>query len=262
MRPRSSTRLLTPSSSSYSKVMWHLVNDVDMDRHVKAALVRKEGMEFVRRYVLANKPTPTTYIHQLLVHLPEQIESLELDPWYLQMQALEHKHKLSKGDIELTNVHKESEEVFMRKAKDGRVKSGAFEGKESYAVGTGKAVAHQLLKMSLLRGNAVRQERMLFYEELQKECADMLASGRTEEEVDVYATQQEDDFHSGLVCVQEQRVAATRLREHTRRGEEGRKEIEEYREWAEAQELQLLKDGFDHIVVKEAAEVPRPTTMG
>ena len=94
-------------------------------------LVRKEGIKWCNLFVQSNHATATTYVHQLLVHLPEQIARFGLDPWYLQMQSLEHKHKIRKTDMVHTSGHVTSGGEFTRDAKGGIVKSGPHKEKSN-----------------------------------------------------------------------------------------------------------------------------------
>jgi hypothetical protein len=87
--------------------VWPLINDLDMDKEEKACAVERRGRHFIDLWVAAaGKHTSHLYPHLLVVHLPSNIRNLPVDPWYLQTESLEHKHKFRKDLSFMTNKHK------------------------------------------------------------------------------------------------------------------------------------------------------------
>jgi hypothetical protein len=86
--------------------LWPLINDLTMPKAKKANEVEKKGPKFVKLWIAAaGKATTHLYPHLLVAHLPDQIRNLPVDPWYLQTESLEHKHKFRKLWSFLTSHH-------------------------------------------------------------------------------------------------------------------------------------------------------------
>lgn len=92
--------------------VWPLINNLDFEtKKLKANAVRKAAREFIPLFKQACAKTPKIlYLHLLASHLPEQIETLTVDPYFYQTQGLEHRHKLRKQyHLCMTNHRKPGE---------------------------------------------------------------------------------------------------------------------------------------------------------
>jgi hypothetical protein len=76
--------------------VWAVLNDLSITGKDKAAKLRKVAQEFADIWVACFNDTTTLYMHLLLVHYPDQIEKFDIDPWFLQLQGLEHNNKIRK----------------------------------------------------------------------------------------------------------------------------------------------------------------------
>ena len=89
------------------------INNLSFDTKIeKANAVRQAACEFVPLFQEACAvPPKTLYLHLLVAHLPEQIETLPVDPYFYQTQGLEHRHKIRKQLYQLmTNKRKTGEQ--------------------------------------------------------------------------------------------------------------------------------------------------------
>jgi hypothetical protein len=112
-----------------------------MPKAQKADLVEGAATKFVELWVKATQGTTHLYIHLLVAHLPEQIREFGLDPWFLQIQGLEHLHKLRKSWArQMSNCHKHvSTHVVPATAK-----------RKEFARSSGPTMVQQLLGVSTL----------------------------------------------------------------------------------------------------------------
>ena len=70
----------------------------------KAAKLEVESRAWLDLWKTATGGSQTVYIHLMCVHLPEQIRSLPVDPYYFQTSGLEHGNKMRKHiALDLTN---------------------------------------------------------------------------------------------------------------------------------------------------------------
>ena len=76
---------------------WDLLQVLDMNPQQKSSELRTLAMLFLDK-LAAYKKTCHVYPHMLAAHVPEQIAALDVDPYYSQTQALEHKHQTPKED--------------------------------------------------------------------------------------------------------------------------------------------------------------------
>lgn len=111
--------------------VWATLNDLSVEKEAKAVKVESISRKFADIWVLAFNDTPTLYMHLLLHHYPDQIRNLPIDPWFLQLQGLEHNNKIRKQFARLmSNNHKPGNqkvlEIDSYLRSDGkRVKSAA-----------------------------------------------------------------------------------------------------------------------------------------
>ena len=97
----------------WANVVWPCINNLSFDTKIeKANAVRQAACEFVPLFQEACAvPPKTLYLHLLVAHLPEQIETLPVDPYFYQTQGLEHRHKIRKQLYQLmTNKRKTGEQ--------------------------------------------------------------------------------------------------------------------------------------------------------
>ena len=82
---------------------WAIINKLDFNtKKEKADTVQQAACDFIPLFKKACAVAPRTlYLHLLVSHLPEQIESLPVDPYYYQTQGLEHRHKIRKQMYQL-----------------------------------------------------------------------------------------------------------------------------------------------------------------
>ena len=129
--------------------VWETIEDVKMERTMKADRVEERGLEWVTRWVSAFGVTTHLYPHLLTAHLPNQIRKLPIDPWYLSQQSAEHRHSLRKRWSFGANKHKP-------KPLDQRLTMVEsyfrIDGKEvkAHRRSSGKCRAFQVLERSLL----------------------------------------------------------------------------------------------------------------
>lgn len=65
--------------------VWPLINNLELSKEDKASQVESKGRRFVELWVkAAGEDTKHLYPHMLTTHLPEQIRTLPVDPYYLQ----------------------------------------------------------------------------------------------------------------------------------------------------------------------------------
>jgi hypothetical protein len=98
--------------SKWTEEVWPLINNLDFEtKKLKADAVRQAAREFIPLFKAACAKTPKIlYLHLLASHLPEQIETLTVDPYFYQTQGLEHRHKLRKQyHLCMTNHRKPGE---------------------------------------------------------------------------------------------------------------------------------------------------------
>ena len=83
--------------------------------------------------------TTHLYIHLLVAHLPQQIRDFGLDPWFLQIQGLEHLHKIRKSWArQMSNCHKHRSEHLVK----------ATDKRKAFKRSSGTTMVHQLLGTS------------------------------------------------------------------------------------------------------------------
>ena len=88
----------------WESVLWPAINLETEDRLAKANTVEQERKEFVRLWKDAfGKATKHLYPHMLTCHLPQLIRDLPIDPMYLSLQSLEHRHSQRKKAAFRTN---------------------------------------------------------------------------------------------------------------------------------------------------------------
>ena len=88
----------------WESVLWPAINLETEDRASKAKKVEQEGEKFVQLWKDAyGKATKHLYPHMLTCHLPRLIRDLPIDPMYLSLQSLEHRHSQRKAKAFRTN---------------------------------------------------------------------------------------------------------------------------------------------------------------
>lgn len=87
--------------------VWTTLNDLSIEKDAKAVKVEAISRKFADAYVLAFNDSPMLYMHLLLHHYPDQIRNLPIDPWFLQLQGLEHNNHIRKMIAKfMSNNHK------------------------------------------------------------------------------------------------------------------------------------------------------------
>ena len=90
--------------AKYADYVWPLINNLEMDKMAKATRLEVESRAWLELWKTATGGSQTVYIHLMCVHLPEQIRSLPVDPYYFQTSGLEHGNKMRKHiALHLTN---------------------------------------------------------------------------------------------------------------------------------------------------------------
>ena len=192
----------------YEEVVWHTLNDLDMPKEKKADLVEKAATRFVELWVGAVKATTHLYIHLLVAHLPQQIRTSGLDPWFLQIQGLEHLHKIRKSWArQLSNCHKHI--TFHKVA--------ATATRKAFTRCTGATMVRQLMSTSTLADDTIyrsRKETDDFLEELKRNnTPENLAKVRKhlEEELESKITQIDIDTKKREQLALEKKKSAERV---------------------------------------------------
>ena len=126
-------------------------------RAAKAVEVEKQGIEFVRLFVRANKATKHPYLHILTTHLPRQIRDLPADPVCFQTSGLEHGHKqrkeVARGMCNFTGPKSAGETKTVAEYKKA---NGAVV--REYKQGVGVGALHQLLRTELVANTLYKWE--------------------------------------------------------------------------------------------------------
>jgi uncharacterized membrane protein YgcG len=161
--------------SHYQKEVWKPLNEVPKGREArvaKAKALQAAAIKFVDMWVSADCATEHLYIHVLVAHVPEQLLSLPADLWYLQIQGLEHVHKIRKAWARaLSNCHKSrsTHHVPARLDAKGNVV------RKAYTRGTGSTMCSQLLALPTLDDDEAYRSLLLdeeYIAELLAEHAD------------------------------------------------------------------------------------------
>lgn len=187
--------------------VWEELNNTDISRTAKAQRVQQAAEEFVRRWQGAVGATSHLYLHLLLVHVPEQILEFGVDLTFLQIQGLEHKHKVRKAFARLMcNMHKKRSSVVVRERK-GKALA------RPYTMDTGPRAVYQMLKYSLLldsfRIDDYEKDKLVDWDEVRDK---FMATAKTDEE----KAKAEDD----LALMQEARYLGNLVKEERRDREE------------------------------------------
>jgi hypothetical protein len=139
----------------WAQDLWPLIQNVDLDRTIKANQVQARAIQFITLWVNATGGTQNLYLHLLVKHLPEQIRpgtplSMPCDPWFLQTQSLESKHSFRKSvHLGRTNKHapkplaERAQEILNYFRGDGTAVTG-------YKRSSGKCRGLQALEKSVL----------------------------------------------------------------------------------------------------------------
>jgi hypothetical protein len=96
--------------------------------------------------------TEHLYIHLLVVHLPEQIRRLPVDPWYFQTSGLEHKHKQRKQWAHQLTNHSKPHQKGTDRTVSGYINPRTHKYVEGYVQGAGPGRIHQLARVEVVTG--------------------------------------------------------------------------------------------------------------
>ena len=140
----------------WNEEVWPLINRLDFEtKQLKADAVRKAARKFIPLFKKACVKTPRVlYLHLLVSHLPEQIETLTVDPYFYQTQGLEHRHKIRKAYIALTNGRKPGEEETHTVAPYQRL--GREKPVEGFERKTGTSRTEQCVEILVVRDHLQR----------------------------------------------------------------------------------------------------------
>jgi hypothetical protein len=137
----------------WANEVWPLVNNLEMEsKEAKATALEKKAQQFIQLWIAAAMgETKHLYPHLLIAHLPDQIRNLPVDPWYLQTQALEHKHKIRKQMAFLSNKHAPKPSEDRKTTTAGYFTQSGTWKKGKTDKGTGPCRNYQMMGKSIVR---------------------------------------------------------------------------------------------------------------
>ena len=167
----------------YQKNIWSELNtkpETEEAKIKKAETIEAAAVKFVDLWARAVGTTEHLYIHLLVAHVPDQIKSLPADIWYLQIQGLEHAHKIRKSWARnLSNCHKRrsTHHVPAKLAKDGTVLRKAFNRN------SGTTLVTQMMRQSVLEGDRRGYRALVFDEAYINSLMEDAANGTISSEI-------------------------------------------------------------------------------